>query len=102
MHDAIEHPLHTPAPSASAPGRSCPLHYRNRPEEFAVEAPAHLQGLDVLYVVGGLYGNALALDRVLDLFERETGCKRLVFNGDFHCIGLTPIRIPSLACSVRC
>jgi hypothetical protein len=82
--------LHTPAPSASTPGRSCPLHYRYRPEDFAVEAPAHLQGLDVLYVVGGLYGNELALERVLELFGRESGRKRLVFNGDFHWFDADP------------
>jgi hypothetical protein len=68
----------------AAPGRSCPLHYRYRPEDFAIDAPEHLRSLDVLYVVGGLYGNALALERVLELFDRERGSKRLVFNGDFH------------------
>ncbi len=68
----------------SAPGRSCPLHHRYRPEDFAIDAPAHLRSLDVLYAVGGLYGNPLALDRVLALFDREPGRKRLVFNGDFH------------------
>jgi hypothetical protein len=71
-------------PVDSAPGRSCPLHYRYRPEDFAVDAPEHLQSLEVLYVVGGLYGNEPALQRVLELFERERGRKRLVFNGDFH------------------
>jgi hypothetical protein len=74
----------------SAPGRSCPLHYRYRPETIAVDAPPHLQSLDVLYVVGGLYGNTLALDRVLELFERESGRKRLVFNGDFHWFDADP------------
>ncbi len=78
------------AGTGAAPGRSCPLHYRYRPEHFTIEAPAHLQGLDVLYVVGGLYGNALALERVLALFERETGRKRLVFNGDFHWFDIDP------------
>ena len=72
------------AESATVPGRSCPLHYRYRPEVFRTEAAAELQGLEVLYVVGGLYGNELALARVLDLFDRERGRKRLVFNGDFH------------------
>ncbi len=90
MHPAIAHALHTRASSGSAPGRSCPLHYRYRPEVFAVEAPAHLQGLDVLYVVGGLYGNELALERVLELFDREHGNKRLVFNGDFHWFDADP------------
>ncbi|GAP36752.1 hypothetical protein ISF6_2592 [Piscinibacter sakaiensis] len=77
---------------ADAPGRRCPLHYRTRPAAFAVEAPAHLQGLEVLYVVGGLYGNELALDRVLDLFDAERGRKRLVFNGDFHWFDVDPGR----------
>ena len=66
---------------ASAAGRSCPLHYRYAPDAFAVPAEA---ACEVLYVVGGLYGNEPALDAVLALFARETGRKRLVFNGDFH------------------
>jgi hypothetical protein len=74
----------------AAPGRSCPLHYRYRPEDFAVDAPEHLQSLDVLYLVGGLYGNELALERVLELFDRERGRKRLVFNGDFHWFDADP------------
>lgn len=76
--------------TTQAPGRSCPLHYRYRPEDFAVAAPAHLQALDVLYVVGGLYGNEPALQRVLELFEAERGRKRLVFNGDFHWFDADP------------
>jgi hypothetical protein len=43
-----------------------------------------------LYVVGGLYGNELALERVLELFDRERGRKRLVFNGDFHWFDADP------------
>jgi hypothetical protein len=73
-----------PADTLQAPGRSCPLHYRYRPEVFAAAAPPHLRALEVLYVVGGLYGNEQALDQVLELFDRERGRKRLVFNGDFH------------------
>lgn len=72
------------------PGRSCPLHYRYPPGVFRSEAPARLRSLEVLYVVGGLYGNPLALDRVLDLFDREPGRKRLVFNGDFHWFDVDP------------
>jgi len=82
--------LTAPAAPAAAPGRSCPLHYRYAPEDFAVDAPARLQGLEVLYVVGGLYGNELALQRVLALFEAERGRKRLVFNGDFHWFDVDP------------
>jgi hypothetical protein len=77
-------------PIAMAPGRSCPLHYRYRPEVFAAEPASDLEGLEVLYVVGGLYGNERALDRVLELFARESGRKRLVFNGDFHWFDIDP------------
>lgn len=41
-------------------------------------------------MVGSLYGNELALARVLELFERERGRKRLVFNGDFHWFDAEP------------
>lgn len=72
-------PLAEPV-SASA-GRSCPLHYRYSP---AVFAPPAQHRCEVLYVVGGLYGNGPALESVLRLFAREAGPKRLVFNGDFN------------------
>ncbi len=45
--------------------------------------PADLQ-TEVLYVVGGLYGNRFALETVLALAQREVGPVSLVFNGDFH------------------
>lgn len=67
--------------SHARPGRFCPSHYRYRPSDFAVPAGAIC---DVLYVVGGLYGNLQALQRVMTLFESERGDKQLVFNGDFH------------------
>ena len=74
----------------TAPGRTCPLHYHYGPAVFR-QPPAHdLAALDVLYVVGGLYGNELALHEVLRLFEAETGRKRLVFNGDFHWFDIDP------------
>lgn len=76
--------------AANAPGRSCPLHYRYAPQDFAVDADADWRDLEVLYVVGGLYGNELALAQVLRLFERERGRKRLVFNGDFHWFDVDP------------
>ncbi|RVT49601.1 metallophosphoesterase family protein [Rubrivivax albus] len=78
------------APTPPAPGRSCPLHYRYRPEDLAVPPPAGLQDLEVLYVVGGLYGNLVALHRVLQLFSQESGRKALVFNGDFHWFDAEP------------
>jgi hypothetical protein len=49
-----------------------------------------LSDLETLYVVGGLYGNELALNEVLRLFEQEQGRKRLVFNGDFHWFDIDP------------
>ncbi|HZF78319.1 MAG TPA: hypothetical protein VEZ89_00875 [Rubrivivax sp.] len=77
--------------TAGAPGRRCPLHYRYGPKVFASPPSPGLEGLDVIYVVGGLYGNLLALERVLELFDRETGRKRLVFNGDFHWFDADPV-----------
>jgi hypothetical protein len=73
-------------PTPAAPGRSCPLHYRYAASVFA--RPAELQA-EVLYVVGGLYGNLPAWHealRLLALEERHAGAGRvaLVLNGDFH------------------
>lgn len=82
--------IDAPAVSAPAPGRSCPLHYRYWPEVFASPPSDGSADLEVLYVVGGLYGNPFALDRVLELFDRETGRKRLLFNGDFHWFDADP------------
>ncbi len=75
-------------PQVDAPGRSCPLHYRYAPETFARDAD--LPTTDVLYVVGGLYGNELALEQVLRLFAAERGRARLIFNGDFHWFDADP------------
>jgi len=68
-------------PAPSRPGRSCPLAYRYG--AAALAAPASLHS-DTLWVVGGLYGNTLALERLLADFDAEPGDKRLIFNGDFH------------------
>lgn len=73
---------------SDAPGRSCPLHYRYAPETLA--RSADLMTTDVLYVVGGLYGNELALEQVLRLFDAERGRAQLVFNGDFHWFDVDP------------
>jgi hypothetical protein len=45
---------------------------------------------DVLYVIGGLYGNALALDAIERLAEHESIGPSLVFNGDFHWFDADP------------
>ena len=66
---------------SAAPGRGCPLSYRYG--AAALSGTAQLQ-VDTLWVAGGLYGNRFALERLLDLYQREPGRKALVFNGDFH------------------
>jgi hypothetical protein len=66
------------------PGRSCPLRYRHGAASLNVPAAEALRDLEVLYVAGGLYGNDLALDRIVEAFDGERGRKRLLFNGDFH------------------
>lgn len=66
-------------------GRACPLHYRYRPEDLA-RSPEPCEA-DVLYVIGGLYGNPFALDEVERMAEREQARGRrvhLLFNGDFN------------------
>ena len=64
-----------------APGRVCPVRYRYGPGAIAA-APE--RRADVLYVVGGLYGNGPALDAVERMASAETGTVRLCFNGDFN------------------
>ncbi len=100
---AVPHlPGPTPAPLATggAAGRSCPLDYRYRPEDLATAWQEDAGACEVLYVVGGLYGNEPALDEVLRLFERERGPKRLVFNGDFHWFDLDAARFERIGRAV--
>jgi len=70
------------------PGRSCPSHYQYSPTVFATPAEVSCQ---VLYVVGGVYGNELALDAVCTAFAAEAGVKHLVFNGDFNWFNVHPV-----------
>ncbi len=66
-------------------GRSCPLAYRYDPGALA-ENPT-LVSEDVLYVIGGLYGNPYALDEIEEMAlaeERQGHRVKLVFNGDFN------------------
>lgn len=71
----------------SRPGRSCPLSYRYAPASLARD-PEIIA--DTLYVVGGLYGNRLALASVLELAAAETGRTVVVFNGDFNWFNVDP------------
>jgi hypothetical protein len=88
------------ASTEAAPGRSCPLHYRYRPEVFSRPADPGCEALDVLYVVGGLYGHAGALAQIMALFAAEKGRKRLVFNGDFNWFNVEPAAFEALNTTV--
>lgn len=61
-------------------GRDCPLDYRLTRDAFSAEP---LFDCDVLYVVGGLYGNRQALAAVQRRLMAEPNA-RVVFNGDAH------------------
>jgi hypothetical protein len=63
------------------PGRYCPAGYRYPPAVLARDAELHA---DTLYVVGGLYGNRYALQRVLEMAWSERERPTVVFNGDFN------------------
>ena len=68
-----------------AEGRSCPLAYRYDPVSLC-QNPDEVAD-DVLYIIGGLYGNLLAyeeVERMALVEERRGKSVRLVFNGDFN------------------
>jgi len=65
----------------NTPGRVCPLRYRYGPAAIA-RAPE--RSAETLYVIGGLYGNLLALDAIEIMVEAERGPVTLCFNGDFN------------------
>jgi hypothetical protein len=67
--------------SGAGPGRSCPVSYRYGAKALARDPDIQI---GTLWVAGGLYGNPFALERLLELYDREPGSKALVFNGDFH------------------
>jgi len=67
--------------SVHAPGRTCPVSYRYSPRVFDREPEIRAE---VLYVVGGLYGNVEALAALEELAARERSRAAIVFNGDFH------------------
>ncbi|HEX4878399.1 MAG TPA: hypothetical protein VFV39_01010 [Limnobacter sp.] len=70
------------------PGRQCPIRYRYGPIRIAnaSEAPCN-----VLYVVGGLYGNPFALEAIERLAAQEKDRVRLCFNGDFNWFNTEPV-----------
>ncbi len=70
-----------------AAGRICPLDYTYQPSVFA-RVPDF--SCEVMYVVGGLYGNHAALKAVLVFATKEQAQPTLVFNGDFHWLDAEP------------
>lgn len=66
-------------------GRSCPLHYRYNPRDLC-RSPEPAEG-QIVYVVGGLYGNPYALNTIEAMAaaeQRQGNRVQLVFNGDFN------------------
>lgn len=70
-----------------AAGRVCPADYVYPPSVFDREPEIVA---DVLYVVGGCYGNLAALEAVERLAAAEPAPPAIVFNGDFHWFDAEP------------
>jgi hypothetical protein len=87
-----------PVAPASAAGRMCPVDYRYEPSVF--DRPPEITA-DVLYVVGGLYGNLAALAAVEQLAEGERAPVTIVFNGDFHWFDAEPVWFDAIETGVK-
>ncbi len=74
-------------PPPAVAGRVCPASYSYSPSSLA--RPPDVQA-EVLYVVGGLYGNRFALIEIERMARCEEPRAQLVFNGDFHWFDATP------------
>ncbi|MEJ2379112.1 MAG: hypothetical protein P8Y71_28205 [Pseudolabrys sp.] len=89
--NVLARPLPDPPPQAGegagSAGRLCPADCAYPP---SVLARAPDLAADVLYVVGGLYGNLAALQAVERLAAAELSPPRIVFNGDFHWFDAEP------------
>ena len=72
---------------ATRPGRICPTSYRYSPRVFDRDPEVVAE---ILYVVGGLYGNLEALAAVQAMAARECAPVTLAFNGDFHWFDVVP------------
>ncbi len=81
----LRHPVS--ASERDSAGRMCPADYRYSPSALDRTPDLHA---DVLYVVGGLYGNLAALGEIERLAARERGPVSIVFNGDFHWFDAEP------------
>jgi hypothetical protein len=76
-----------------SPGRSCPLAYGYAPAAFRRAAEIEAE---TVYAIGGLYGNPLALDAILELAAAEPAPPALVFNGDFNWFDAVPEEFAAL------
>jgi hypothetical protein len=65
----------------------CPLDYLYTPAVF--DRDAEIVG-DVLYVVGGIYGNLAAIETVQALAATESTAPTIVYSGDFHWLDAEP------------
>jgi hypothetical protein len=75
------------------PGRACPTSYRYRPSELSEPTLA----AETLYVVGGLYGNGIALDEIRAIADQDpSGPAAVVFNGDFNWLNVEPAGFESV------
>ena len=72
---------------SSRPGRTCPAGYGYASAAGVAEPVLESE---CVYVVGGLYGNPFALDRVLPMAAEEPGGATVVFNGDFNWFNVEP------------
>lgn len=81
--------LSIPVASAldSRPGRNCPIDYHYSAQAIAAAAPLSCDGA---WIVGGLYGNPLALDLIEQAVAAERRPAALLFNGDFHWFDAQP------------
>lgn len=78
-------------------GRTCPLHYRYAPEALARAPDAGLEGLEALYVAGGVYGNLRALQALVAMVAADPSPRKaLVLNGDFHWFDIDPERFAAV------
>jgi hypothetical protein len=68
-------------------GRFCPADYRYLASDLARQPDLRAE---VLYVVGGLYGNRCALDAVEAMARAERASATVAFNGDFHWFDAAP------------
>jgi len=84
----------SPPPARPEPGRSCPLDYRYGPSSLRETDPIVA---DVLWVVGGLYGNTEALATLQALVAAETAPRvGVVLNGDFHWFDVDPAEFAAI------